>query len=151
MAFLEGLTWGSQEALQETRAGMPIYSGSAYRFIEWKFKVNNRKRAVASVVVDEQRVQQQSPLISKIIDGLADDALKTAMDMTEAELAAPQAVDTLIANMEDHVSRYKQDESRELYKAGSRTTGLLTRQSGEPMTSYVARRRRWYKRLVALD
>ena len=43
-----------------------------------------------------------------------------AMDMTEAKLAAPIAVNKLVFKVEDHVSRYKHDESRELYKAGSR-------------------------------
>ena len=49
MAFLEGLTWGAQEALGETRSGMPLYSGSAYGLAEWKFKVLNRKWAFAFI------------------------------------------------------------------------------------------------------
>ena len=51
---------------------------------------------------------------------MIDDALNMAMDMTEAKLAASTAVNTLISKVENHVSRYKQDESRELYKAVSR-------------------------------
>ena len=43
-----------------------------------------------------------------------------AMDMTEAKLAAPTVANTLIFKVEDHASRYKQDESREQYNAGSR-------------------------------
>ena len=99
---------------------MLVYSGSAFCFDEWKFKVNRCKRAVVGIQDDERRTQEQVSVISKIIDRLADDALKMAMDMTEATLAAPTAVSTLIFKVEAHASQYKQDESRELHKAGSR-------------------------------
>ena len=49
-----------------------------------------------------------------------EDTLKMAIDMTDAKLAAPTAINTLIFKVEDHVSCYRHDESRELYKAGSR-------------------------------
>ena len=151
MAFLEGLTWESQEALGETRAGIPIYTGSAHGLTEWKFKVHNKQRTITSIVDEDTQKQRLANLVSQIIDGLSDDALKIAMDMTEDQLFSENAVNILVKLMDDHMAEFKKDESRELYKAGSRTTGPLTRQAGEPMVSYVARRRRWYARLRLLD
>ena len=83
MAYLEGLTWGSQETLGETRSGMPLYSGTAHGLTEWRFKVNNRKRAVMSIVDEELRSQKLANTVSQVIDGLSDEALKVAMDMCE--------------------------------------------------------------------
>ena len=43
-----------------------------------------------------------------------------------------------------------QEEARELFRAGQKQ-GVLSRQSGESMQSYVSRRRRWWKLLRSLD
>ena len=42
-------------------------------------------------------------------------------------------------------------EARELYAAGARHGGLLARQTGEAMSSYVLRRRTWWSHLQQLD
>ena len=70
------------------------------------------------------------------------------MDMEEEELSAPEAIHTLamLTRIEVHVSRFKHDEARELCNMGSKTTGPLTRQPGEPMQPYTKRCFRWYKR-----
>ena len=151
MAYLEGLTWGSQDALGETRAGMPIYSGTAHGLAEWSFKVRNRARVLAVMQDEEQKAVKLATLISQVIEGLTDDALKVAMDMNEQQLSNDNAVETLITSMESYVSQFKKFEARELYKIGSKTSGPLTRQHGEPMRSYVTRRKRWYTRLRLLD
>ena len=39
-------------------------------------------------------------------------------------------------------------EARELLKQGMRVGGPMSRVPGEPMTSYISRRRRWWTRLV---
>ena len=79
MTFLGGLTWRAQEALGETRAGMPIYSGSAHGLTEWKFKVLNRRRAPEAIQDPEQKAIKLATLSSQIIEGLTDDALKVAV------------------------------------------------------------------------
>ena len=81
MAYLEGLTWGSQEALGETRAGMPIYSGTAHGLTEWISKVRNRCRVPEATEDPEQKAVQLAQLVSQVIEGLTDDALRVAMDM----------------------------------------------------------------------
>ena len=88
MAYLEGLTYGSQEALPETRTGMPLYSGSSHRFKEWQFKIQSRMRSVNAIQDGDLKGQKLASLVSSVIDALSDDALKIAMDMTEEELVA---------------------------------------------------------------
>ena len=97
-AFLEGLTWGSHDSLGETRAGMPIYSGTAHGLAEWKFKLQNKRRVSEATVDEEQKAIKLAQLISQVIEGLSDDALRIAMDMSEEELAAPGAITTLVEN-----------------------------------------------------
>ena len=143
--YLEGLTFGSQEALPETRAGFPLYAGSAHRFQEYQFKIKNRLRAVTTISDPDQKRQKMASLVTSMIDALSDDALKIAMDMTEAELTAEDAVQVLMDRIEANSARFKKDEARELHRAGTRTTGPMCRQAGEPVVSYISRRRRWYK------
>ena len=145
MAFLEGLTWGSHDSLGETRAGMPIYSGTAHGLSEWKFKLQNKRRVSEATVDEEQKAIKLAQLISQVIEGLSDDALRIAMDMSKEELAAPGAITTLVDRIETYVSQFKKIEAQELYKLGSKSSGPLCRQPGEPIRSYTTRRKRWYQ------
>ena len=49
--------------------------------------------------------------------------------------------------------RYKVSaiETKELYREGAKLGGVLSRQNGESMASYIQRRRRWFAKLIALD
>ena len=148
--YLEGLTYGSQDALPETRAGLPMYAGSAHRLKEWKFKIQNRVRNYAAMSDDEQKKIKMAKLLTSIIDALSDDALKIAMDMTESELDDDSAIQTLMDRVEANCAKYKPDQHRELLRAGHKTTGVLCRQPGETIISYISRRIRWYKRVCSL-
>ena len=99
---------------------MPFYSGAAHRRTEWRFKVENRKRTLEFIADKEAKAQNMANLVTQVIDGLSDEAFKIAMDMCEEQLGSPDAIETLITLMSDHVAKYKPDEARELYKAGSR-------------------------------
>ena len=105
MAFLEGLSYGSKEALGETRGGMPIYNGTAHGLAEWTFKVRNRCRAPEATTDPEQKAVKLAALTSQVIEGLTDEALKVAMDMTDVELSSPNAIQTLIARTRGAVCR----------------------------------------------
>ena len=124
MAFLEGLTYGSQEALPETRTGMPLYSGSSHRLVEWKFKIQSRVRSVNAITDEDIKGQTLTPFISGVIDALSDDALKIAMDMTEEELAAPEAVKTSTDRIEASTARYNIDEARALHPENISSSGV---------------------------
>ena len=83
MACLEGLTYGSQETLGETRSGVPLYEGTAFGVDEWRFKVANRRREIESIPAEraEEKTQRLHQMVSKVIDGLSDEALKVMMDL----------------------------------------------------------------------
>ncbi len=90
-ACLEWLLFnaGSSERT-ETRAGVPIYNGSASGLAEWKFKVNTRLEAVLAEKDEANRLQKTVELSSKIVDALTDEALKVAMTNDELQfLSAP--------------------------------------------------------------
>lgn len=44
----------------------------------------------------------------------------------------------MLKTFNDNLKPRKAQEARELYAAGSREAGILSRQSGEPMSSYVS-------------
>ena len=86
----------------------------------------------------------------KIVEGLTGEALKVAMTLGFSELKKDDAVPTLNARIKTHIFPMASAEARELYKAGQRQ-GPLSRQYGEPMISYVQRRRRWWSMLKELE
>ena len=103
MAHMEGLYFqadGRGKELHETRAGIPQFSGTAYLLPEWKFKVLRKRAALNTINNDELREEKLAELMSKIIDGLTDDALRVSMDLGEAALSATNGIDTLVKAME---------------------------------------------------
>ena len=154
MAHMEGLYFqadGRGKELHETRAGIPQFSGTAYLLPEWKFKVLRKRAALNTINNDELREEKLAELMSKIIDGLTDDALRVSMDLGESALSATDGIDTLVKAMEAMVGEFKEDEARELFHLGTKSEGAMTRQTGESMTSYITRRKRWFSRLKSID
>ena len=152
MAYLDGLSYrpnGSQ-GLQETRAGVPQYGGTAQDFEEWKFRVMSKVTAT-NAVKQEEKAGKLAELASRVTDALTDDALKIAMDIGGEALAKKDGLAQLVKAMEEHVMQFKADEARDLFHAGTRRDGAMSRQTSESMQSYIARRRRWLQRLHVLD
>ena len=58
---------------------------------------------------------------------------------------------SVIEAVRKHIFPLTEQESKELYRLGTETGGLLSRQAGEPMVSYIARRKRWWKKLQQID
>ena len=154
MAHMEGLTFHEDsrgKELHETRAGIPHFSGSAFLLPEWKFKVLRKKAAINSIKDDALREEKLAELMSKIVDGLSDDALRVSMDLGEPVLSKTNGIDMLIKALEEMTSVFKEDEARELFHIGTKSDGPMTRQSRESMTSYITRRKRWFARLKSID
>jgi len=53
-------------------------------------------------------------------------------------LSSERGAEALLKTFNDNLKPRKAQEARELYAAGSREAGILSRQSGEPMPSYVS-------------
>ena len=86
-----------------------------------------------------------------MLEGLKGDAYLVARDLGLAVLAEETGVDKLVAAMRDHVFPSLEDEAQLLYHHGQKADGILARQAGESMFSYVSRRRRWWDTLQQLD
>ena len=77
----------------------------------------------------------------QITEGLTGESLKVAISLGLVELAKKEG---------EHIFPWGSAEARELFKAGLRP-GILSKQSGETMISYISRRRRWYDMPRNLD
>ena len=98
--------------------------------------------------------------MSMIIEALRGEAANVAMDIGKAELmkvgtdhvtAGQPGFKMLMEGMRKMVFPFSRAEAKTLFKSGHKTKGVLARQSGEPMSSYVSRRRRWWKKLKHMD
>lgn len=109
------------------------------------------KAEALDTVKPEESDQTHADLISRVIDAFTDDALRFAMEMVFDSLGGPGRLAVLIRAMEDHVTLFQDDEARDLLHACTRVDSPLSRQTGESMTPYVTRRKRWIQRLTSLD
>ena len=143
---------------QQTRAGIPIYRGGAQGFEEWRFKIQGRVRAIENQCkIDDEESQEKTKcqlidLSAKVVEALQDDALQIAIEIGLDSLSAKDGVSILIKRIEEAIPfGDKEDDARDLYHVGAKKGGVLSRQKGESMVSYIARRRRWWQKLKSLD
>ena len=74
-----------------------------------------------------------------------------AMDVGLTDLMKPTGLEKLVEAMQKHVFPQARAEAKELYRVGHKTSGVLSRHSGESVMSFVSRRRRWWKMLKSMD
>ena len=92
-----------------------------------------------------------SECVSKILEGLRGDAFSIARDIGLARLLQPDGIDHLIEQIRQQAFPLQSEEASELFRQGQLLTGPLAKQQGEPMLSYIARRKRWWSTLCELD
>ena len=83
-----------------------------------------------------------SERFSKILEGLSEDAFSIARDV------GLQRSDTADSPTSFSLSS---EEASELFRQGQLITGPPVKQQGEPMLSYIARRKSWWSTLRELD
>ena len=93
----------------------------------------------------------RGPLVNRVIEGLRGDAFSIARDLGLEVLSAPGGLIRLVNEIKAHVFPRAKEEAKELFRAGQKQGGPLSRQPSEPMLSYVQRRRRWWAMLRELD
>ena len=149
---LASLRWDSSKEVEETKGGMYIYDGSTHNFHEWEFRTEVRWEST--------KVEDLKKTMSMIIEALRGEAANVAMDIGKAELmkvgtdhvtTGQPGFTKLIEGMRKMVFQFSRAEAKVLFKSGHKTKGVLARQPGEPMSSYVSRRRRWWKKLKHMD
>ena len=142
---LASLRFDAGKHLAETRQGFVIYNGAPSRFHEWEF----RTRIKYDAVKDDDKKRKET--VSSIVDSLDGDAATTAMDIGVAALMAEDGIEKLIERLKAKALPKLQSEAKELYRVGHEKDGLLSRQRGESMELYTARRIRWWKKLKSMD
>ena len=119
---------------EESRQGTTVFAGDAASFHEWQFRLQIKKSLCTA---DELPV-----LTAKVIDALRGEALSCAMEIGLAKLMETNGLDLLVQKVQERLFPQRTAEARELLKQGMRIGGPMSRVPGEPMTSYISRRRR---------
>ncbi len=117
----------THERLEQTKSGAYVYKGDASSFHEWEA----RTRLRVSGVTEEKYAEA----VSKITEGLRGD------------------MSLWPRRRQDHWSRQSNHfhEGKELFKQCTKPGGCLSRQQGEAMHQFVARRTRSWKMLNERD
>ena len=107
--------------------------GDPHEFHTWEWKV--------TILAGSIEKGKEHKIMNEIVKGLNGDALQTAMDFSVDELVVPKGIEKLVDAMRLMVFPSKKSEAKELYRAGHKQNGMLSRQKGESMMSYISRRR----------
>ena len=124
---------GETGALTTTKSGAFIFSGEAARDHEWEVRAK-----ILLMPPADKRLEQ----VPKIIEGLRGDAYIVAEQLGIDTLSEPDGVRASIAAMNKMVFPYVESEAKELFRHFTKPAGVLTRQTGESMASYIGRRQR---------
>ena len=117
--------------------------------MEYSFRC--RLRQAREKQMPEEELKKQGPLGLRLVDGLRGQALHVARGLPVDELGKPGGVDFLLKNLDQVLRPRSKQEARELYQCGAQHGGVLARQRGESIPSYVLRRKAWYRMMVDLD
>ena len=128
---------------EETRQGMTVFAGDAASFHEWQFRLQIKKSL--------SKAEELPALTAKVVDALGGEALSCAMEIGLAKLMEANGLDLLVQKVQERLFPQRTAEARELLKQGMRIGGPMSRVLGEPMTSYISRRRRWWTLVHEMD
>ena len=143
------LRYDAMQNVEESKTGLFIFDGTPSRYHEWEFRSKVRWASVAD--------SDKRKTMSMIIESLRGEAANVAMDIGIDELmevggeTCDEGFNKLMAGTRRMVFPFARAEAKELFKVGSKSKGLLTRQPGESMSSFVSRRRRWWTKLRQMD
>ena len=129
----------------EGKFGVPRFGGEPTRLAEYTFRVQARMHKEKGMSKEEKEL---GPLGLRLVEGLTGTALRLAQTMSFEDLATDDGAEKLLGSLEKQLKPKRLQQARELYAAGAATHGILSRQSGEPMSSYVLRRKTWCRCLL---
>ena len=116
---------------------------------EYSYRVRMRVRKEAEM--DPGEVKKLGPLGLRLVEGLRGPALYIVKALKEDLITSAKGPEAILQALVSSLRPRRQQEARELYLAGSREHGILSRQYGEPMSTYILRRKTWYAMLTDLD
>ena len=155
MSIVECLKWQTFSQAQEEqtstegKAGVPRFDGEVTKLAEYQFRV--RLRQSRERAMDEAELKKLGPLGLRLIDGLRGPALQVARGLQVDKLSAPDGPTYLLQSLQAAFQPRSKQEARDLYQVGAQQGGILSRQNGESIPSYVLRRRTWYGMMTDLD
>ena len=92
----------------------------------------------------------RTEMVQNVLEGLRVEAFELARDTGVDVLTQPDRLRKLVNSLRDVVFPRASEEARELFNTGQKS-GALACQSTDSASSYVSRRRRWWKLLMILD
>ena len=126
-----------------TKFGFLVYAGDVRNFHEWEFCAMTRW--------NQTKDDEKKDLASKFLDSLRGEAYIAAEDLGTEILFSKDNIPKVIEAVRKNLFPLVEQESKELYRLGTQIGGILSRQAGESMTSYLSRRNRWWRKLKQLD
>ena len=97
------------------------------------------------------KADERFTLGAKLLESLRGDAYIVAQDLGHDVLKSADAITQIIDAVRKVIFPLQAQEAKELYRVGASVGGVMSRQAGESMTSYIGRRKRWYRKLKELD
>ena len=155
MSIVECLKWQTFSQAQEEqtstegKAGVPRFDGEVTKLAEYQFRV--RLRQSRERAMDEAELKKLGPLGLRLIDGLRGPALQVARGLQVDKLSRDEGPTYLLQSLQAAFQPRSKQEARDLYQVGAQQGGILSRQAGESIPSYVLRRRTWYAMMTDLD
>jgi len=147
---LDNLRYGSFRpvAVQAEARALPGYGGQVEDWGTYRFMVEALEMKESQLSENERK--KLGGLALRLTERLQGPALQIARSIGVEKLSKPDGVKVLLESLEKDLLPIRRQAALELYQAGS-TSGLLSRQSGEPMSSYCLRRPAWWSQLQDLD
>ena len=156
MALLDSFKYSNfilaEEAATTTESkggGLPRFGGETHKLSEYCWRV--RARITRENLLPEDERKKLGPLGLRLVEGLNGAALRVAQMITTTELAGDKGAEMLLERLIHALQPRRIQEARELYLAGAQQNGMLSRQHGEPMSTYLVRRQAWYHAMTDLN
>lgn len=148
-----------------TKSGVPICDGTPMNFREWRFrteaKMTNLRTQMAKAMMIEDDADRRrqvafveakmSDYMTDLIGGLRNEPLAIAMNMGIDSIAEQDGYERLVDLIDANVHPRRSEDANLLLEEANKTNGLLSRQRGESMWSYVDRRTRFYETLQRIS
>ena len=122
---------------------MTVFAGDAASLHERQFRLQIKKSSC--------KAEELPALTAKVVDALRGEALSCAMEIGLAKLMEANGLDLLVQKVQERLFPQRTAEARELLKQGMRIGGPMIRVLGEPITSYISRRRRRWTLVHEMD
>ena len=128
----------------EGKAGYVLYDGGPNDYFVWEFKLDIKLSTIVQVEEKPEKAKIAfKNLISNLVESLRGKALKIAYDIGVDELMEYEdmrGLKQLRKEIKENVFPQIDEEVRAVYQEGQKIGGILARQQGEPIRSYITRR-----------